>query len=172
MILTVVLALVLAERLAELLYAQRNTRRLIAAGGVEHGRRHYPLFVALHGAWLVTMAVAIDPATRPSWPLLGAYAALQIWRLWVLASLGRFWTTRIIAVAGAPLVLGGPYRLMRHPNYFGVALELPLLPLAFGAWPLALGFGLANLGLLAWRIRVEERALAPRRVLSGHEAAI
>ncbi len=41
-----------------------------------------------------------------------------------------------------------------------VALEIPVLPLAFGAWQMALGFGLANLALLAHRIRVEERALA------------
>jgi methyltransferase len=88
---------------------------------------------------------------------------LQGWRVWVLSSLGRYWTTRIIQVPEAPLVRSGPYRLMRHPNYLGVALEIPLLPLAFGAWRLALTFGLANAALLCWRIRLEERTLAPRR---------
>jgi methyltransferase len=80
--------------------------------------------------------------------------------VWTLASLGGFWTTRVIVVPGAELVRRGPYRFIRHPNYLIVALEVPVLPLVFGAWPLALGFALANLAVLAWRIRVEERALA------------
>ena len=66
----------------------------------------------------------------------------------------------MIVVPGAELVRRGPYRFVRHPNYLIVALEIPVLPLVFGAWPLAVGFGLANLAVLAWRLRVEERALA------------
>ncbi|MBI1778978.1 MAG: hypothetical protein HYR63_26880 [Proteobacteria bacterium] len=165
MILYAVLALVAVQRLAELAYARRNGARLIADGGVEHGSGHYPLFVLLHGAWLAAIAVLVPADASPSWPLLGLYLALQAWRIWAIRSLGVYWTTRIIAVPGARLVRTGPYRLMRHPNYAGVAIEIPLLPLAFGAWRLALSFGLANLLLLAWRIREEERWLAPRRAL-------
>ena len=64
---------------------------------------------------------------------------------------------------GAPLVRRGPYRFMRHPNYVVVELEIVTLPLAFGAWPLALIFGIANAAMLAWRIRIEDGALAERR---------
>ena len=32
-------------RVAELMLAQRNTKRLLANGGSEFGHRHYPLFV-------------------------------------------------------------------------------------------------------------------------------
>ncbi len=156
----IVTLLVALQRLAELGYARRNARRLLAAGGVEHGAGHYPLFVALHGAWLVAPFVLVPAEAPADWGLLGLYGLLQLGRLWVIASLGRRWTTRVIVVPGAPLVTRGPYRFLRHPNYLVVALEIPVLPLAFGAWQIALGFGLANLALLAQRIRVEERALA------------
>ena len=102
-----------------------------------------------------------------SWPLLGAFLLLQAARLWVIASLGRFWTTRVITLPGAPLVRRGPYRWLKHPNYLVVVAEIAVLPLTFGAWALALGFSLANAALLADRIRTEEKALAPRREGSG-----
>lgn len=156
----IVALLVALQRLGELVYARRNTKRLLAAGAVEHGARHYPLFVALHGGWLAALAVLVAPAAPVDWALLGLYGLLQLGRLWAMTSLGPRWTTRVIALPGAPLVGRGPYRFARHPNYLVVALEIPLLPLAFGAWQIALGFGLANLALLAHRIRVEDRALA------------
>lgn len=157
-----VLLAVVAQRLIELLYSQSNTQRLRAAGAVETGSRHYPLFILLHGGWLVTLFVA-TPADAPvSWPLLGLYGLLQLARLWVVGTLGRYWTTRIISLPGAPLVKAGPYRWIRHPNYLIVALELPLLPLVFGEWLLALFFGGANLLLLRHRIGVEDAALSAR----------
>jgi methyltransferase len=56
-------------------------------------------------------------------------------------------------------VTGGPYRYLKHPNYLAVALEIALVPLAFGSWGTALVFSAANAALLAVRIREEERAL-------------
>ena len=156
----IVTLLVALQRLAEVGYARRNARRLLAAGGVEHGAGHYPLMVALHAGWLVALFVLVPADAPANWGLLGLYGLLQLGRLWVIASLGGRWTTRVIVVPGAPLVTRGPYRFLRHPNYLVVALEIPVLPLAFGAWQIALVFGLANLALLAYRIRVEERALA------------
>jgi len=157
-----VVALIALQRLVELAVARRNTRRLLAEGGREHGAGHYPLFVLLHAGWLAAV-FALVPAQAPvAWPLLAAYIALQPLRIWTMVSLGRDWTTRVIELPGAPRVRRGPYRWLRHPNYLIVLLELPLLPLAFGAWALAFGFGLANAALLAWRIRVEAAALASR----------
>ena len=152
--------LVAAQRLGELLYARRNDRRLLAAGGVEYGASHYPLLVGLHTAWLAALFLSVSAETPILWGPLAGYLLLQGLRVWTLVSLGGFWTTRVIVVPGAELVRRGPYRVVRHPNYLIVALEIPVLPLVFGAWPLAVGFGLANLAVLAWRLRVEERALA------------
>ncbi|BBK29520.1 methyltransferase [Stella humosa] len=157
-----VLALVAAQRLAELWLAGRNTRRLLAAGGREVGGGHYPLFVLLHAGWLAAI-LATTPLDRPpAWGLLALFALLQLGRAWVIATLGRFWTTRIVTLDGAPLVRAGPYRLVRHPNYWIVAAEVAVLPLAFGNWPVAVLFSVLNAGLLGHRIRVEAAALAPR----------
>ena len=154
-----VLAWVVAQRLAELALARRNTRRLMAAGAIESGRRHYPLFVLLHSAWLAAIAVMVAKGATISWPLIAAYVALQPLRLWIIATLGPRWTTRVITLRNAPPVRGGPYRFCRHPNYVVVAAEIALLPAAFGAWRLALVFSLASAALTAWRIRVEDAAL-------------
>ena len=158
-----VLGLVVLQRLAELVLAARNTSRLRAAGAFELDARGYPAFVLLHGGWLVSLALLVPATAPPSWPLLAVYAVLQLGRVWILASLGRRWTTRIIVLPGAPLVRRGPYRFVRHPNYLIVAAEIAVLPLAFGAVAIAIVFSLANLALVARRIAIEERALAPRR---------
>ncbi len=83
----------------------------------------------------------------------------------MLASLGRYWTTRIITLPDAPLVQTGPFHYLRHPNYLLVAAEIAVLPLAFGAVAVAATFSALNLALLARRIRIEERVLAPRRAV-------
>ncbi len=163
----IVIVLVALARLVELVVANRHTRALLAQGAVEIGRYQYPYIVALHALWLVAMLVVVPFDMPADWYWLGLFVALQAGRVWVIASLGRFWTTRIITLPNAPLIRRGPYRFLRHPNYVIVALEIPVLPLAFGAWSVALGFGLVNLGLLAWRISIENRALAGRRDLSA-----
>jgi methyltransferase len=162
-VLWIVLALVALQRVLELIYSARNTRRLLARGGVESGAVQYPFFVVLHAAWLASMAVFIPASTLPNWWLLGLYAALQPLRIWTIASLGPYWTTRVITVPGAPLVRRGPYRIFRHPNYVVVCAEIATLPLAFGAVEIAILFSFFNASLLSWRIRVEERALMVRR---------
>jgi methyltransferase len=157
------LLLVTFQRLIELAVASRNTRALLARGAYEIGRGHYPAIVFLHAAWLVVLWGFLIFGLTQFQPWFAiAYLAVQILRIWAMASLGRYWTTRIIVVPDAPLVRTGPYRHMRHPNYLVVVLEIALLPLALGSWPLALGFSVVNAILLAWRIKVEERALAER----------
>jgi len=158
-----VLGLVVLQRLAELALAARNTRRLLARGGREAGAGHYPLMVLLHAGWLIGLGLSTPLDREPSWPLLGAYLLLQAARVWVIASLGPYWTTRIITVDDAPLVRSGPYRFVRHPNYWVVAAEIAVLPLAFGNWPVAVIFSVLNALMLRHRIRVEQDAIASRR---------
>lgn len=157
----VVLALVTAQRLSELVIARRNTARLLAQGAHEVGSSHYPVMVALHASWIIGLWV-FAPSHAVSLVFLALYGVAQVFRVWILATLGRRWTTRILLVPGEHLVTRGPYRFMRHPNYALVAVEMPLLPMVFGLWWFAVLFGLLNLGMLAWRISIEERALRPQ----------
>jgi methyltransferase len=165
----IILALVVVQRGAELVLAERNRRRLLAAGGVEAGARHYPFFVLLHGAWLVALFAFVPGDAPVSWPWLAVFVVLQAGRVWVISSLGLFWTTRIITLPGAPLVRSGPYRYLRHPNYLVVAGEIAVLPLVFGAWWIAALFSVLNAVLLWHRIGVEDGALAGRRGVTVSE---
>ena len=158
----VVLALVALQRLAELVYAERNTRTLLARGASEFARWQHPLFVALHAGWLLALLAFVPAHRSPQWALIALFFALQGLRLWVLASLGPAWTTRIISLPEAPLVRSGPYRWMRHPNYAIVVAEMAVLPLAFGAVAIAVVFSILNAALLVMRVRAEEEALASR----------
>jgi methyltransferase len=159
------LALVLLQRVIELVWARRNTACLRQIGGVEADAEGYRYFVVLHAGWLLSLALFVPAATPPVWPLLGFFVLLQLGRLWVISSLGRYWTTRIVTVPGTPLVQTGPFRWFRHPNYLLVIAEIAVLPLAFGAVWIAVLFSALNLVLILRRIRIEENVLAPRRGL-------
>jgi methyltransferase len=153
-----ILFFVTLQRLSELIIARRNTAALLAMGAREHAPGHYPLIVAVHTAWLATL-FWLAPGQPIHWPLFALFVALQIGRLWVLRTLGPRWTTRIIVLPNAPLVTGGPFRFVRHPNYLVVIGEIAVLPLVFGLWQVALVFTILNAIVLTIRIRAETGAL-------------
>lgn len=163
----ILVGFVVVQRLVELVIANRNTRKLLSGGGQEHGKGHYPFFILLHGTWLIACAVAAVQAEAILWPAVIAFLFLQAGRVWVIATLGRYWTTRIITVRDAPLIASGPFRFVRHPNYIVVIGEIAALPIAFGAYEIAAVYSLANAVLLFHRIRIENAVLAPRRTQTG-----
>ena len=151
------LLLVVAQRLAELVLARRNTGRLLARGGREVAAGHYPLFVVLHGSWLAMLFMAAKDASL-SLHWVAVYVLLQGLRIWTLTALGERWTTRIIVV-DEPLVRRGPYRFVDHPNYLIVVAEFIVVPMAVGEYLIALIFSGLNAALLWVRIRAEAAAL-------------
>jgi methyltransferase len=158
------LAALYGERLVELVIAYRNARRAFTMGGVETGRGHYPVMVAVHAVFPLACGAEVLAFSR-SFPGALGLAALALSlvaqgiRWWVVATLGWRWSTRIIVVPGVEPVTGGPYRFLRHPNYLAVMLEALAVPLIHGAWLSAIVFSAANAALLAVRIPAEERAL-------------
>jgi methyltransferase len=157
-----VLALVTLQRLGELLLAERNTRRLLARGAHEVGRGHYPFMVAVHAGWLIALWLLGPGPPIHIVPLI-IYAALQFARIWVIATLGERWTTRIIILPGEPLVRHGPYRWFDHPNYLIVIAEIAVLPLVFSLPVVAAFFSVLNAIVLWVRVREENEALAAHR---------
>jgi methyltransferase len=156
---SIILALVTLQRLSELALARYNTNRLLARGATEVGASHYPLVVSVHTAWLIALWVW-GRDQDVNLVALSAFVVLQGLRLWILATLGSRWTTRIIVLPGEPLVASGPYRYFSHPNYAVVAAEIALLPLALHLPWLALIFTVLNTAVLVIRIRTEARALS------------
>ena len=156
---TIILALVTLQRIGELVLSRYNTGKLLARGAIEIGATHYPAVVSVHAAWLIALWVW-GRDQDVNLPSLALFAALQGFRLWVLATLGPRWTTRIIVLPGEPLVASGPYRYFSHPNYAVVVAEIALLPLALHLPVLALIFTGLNAAVLIIRIRTEARAFA------------
>ena len=161
------LALDTLERLAELWLARRNTKALMSHGAGEVAPGHYPLIVVLHALWLAGLwLLGWEKSLDTVWVMI--FILLQVLRVWVLATLGPRWTTRIIVQPGLPLVATGPYRLMAHPNYFVVVGEIAVLPLCLGLPWYALAFSIANAAVLTIRIRAENAALIGLRDLGAH----
>jgi methyltransferase len=155
----ILLAYLTVQRVAELWWAKQNEARLMASGGIEHGHSHLPLMILFHAAWLAGLwLLAYDRPVEPFY--LAFFVVLQMARFWVLATLGRRWTIRIIVVPGERLVARGPYRLLRHPNYAVVTGEIAVVPLALGLPAYALVFSVLNAAVLTIRITAENVALA------------
>jgi methyltransferase len=157
------IAAVAVERLAELVISRRNLGWARARGGREYGLRHYPIMVVMHTGLFV--ACLVEAAQRPfipalGWPMIGVVVLAQALRWWCITVLGPRWNTRVVVVPGLPLVEGGPYRWLRHPNYVAVVLEVIALPLVHSAWITAVAFTVANAMLLRVRISSENAAMA------------
>jgi methyltransferase len=156
---SVILVLVTVQRLGELVLSRYNTSKLLARGAIEVGAGHYPLIVSVHAAWLIALWIwGRDESVNLV--ALAVFIALQGLRVWIIATLGARWTTRIIVLPGEPLVASGPYRYLSHPNYAVVAAEIATLPLALHLPVLALIFTGLNAAVLAVRLRAETRALS------------
>lgn len=157
------LAFIVVQRLSELVIAKRNTARLLARGATEVGASHYPVMVAMHSAWIACLILfGFDNAVAYGW--LAVFVVLQVFRLWILGSLGSRWTTRII-ILNEPLVVRGPFKYVSHPNYMLVVAEIIVAPMVLGLTWVALVFTILNAAMLWVRIGVEHRALAPLRTL-------
>ena len=157
-----ILAFVILQRLVELVIAKKNETSMLAKGAYEIGASHYKYMILLHASFFVSFLVEVvyfkSLLTANYW-LLIVFLVLQLFRVWCLASLGTFWNTKIIILPGANVVVKGPYKFIRHPNYLVVCLEIAVLPLMFEAYVTAICFTILNLIMLSVRIPIEEKAL-------------
>jgi protein-S-isoprenylcysteine O-methyltransferase Ste14 len=102
---------------------------------------------------------AIAPAAVFGWLALVVLASGVVLRLWSFRTLGRYFTTVIATSADQPVIDRGPYRVLRHPSYTGLALMVVGIGVFVGDW---LSFSIltaAIVGALVLRIRIEEAAL-------------
>ncbi len=163
MIFIFIISLVIMQRVIELMIAKKNESYMLAKGAYEVGGEHYPFMIALHVAFFVSLLIEVlffQNTLSTFFPILFIFFLIvQCIRIWCLATLGKFWNTKIIILPGANVVKKGPYKLFRHPNYFVVCTEILILPLMFNAYFTAITFTLLNIAMLAVRIPVEENAL-------------
>ncbi|KAB2338260.1 hypothetical protein F7731_01460 [Cytobacillus depressus] len=163
MLFTFFIALVIFQRVAELCIAKKNERWMKNQGALEFGEGHYIFIVIVHSLFFVSYIIEVfhyDKIISPIWPiLLSLFLLTQAGRFWALASLGRYWNTKIIVLPKAEIVKKGPYRFIKHPNYTIVSAEFIIIPLLFQAYITAMLFTILNVIILAIRIPAEEKAL-------------
>jgi methyltransferase len=164
MIRAAIIALVaFVPMIAEARRSRRHERILRALGAIEPSDDVYRVMQVAYPACFVAIAgealVRDVPLGRSFAAGAVVFAAAKALKYWAIATLGNRWTFRVLVPPGQPLVSAGPYRLVRHPNYLGVAGELVGAALMAHA-PIAGAASFLVFGtLMLARIRVEERAL-------------
>jgi len=165
------IAVMIAQRVSEVVLSARHIPRVRALGGREYGRRHFPLIAAVHTLFPVALILEIsfyDTRPGPSWPLwLGLWLVAQVLRYSAMRALGARWNVFVWVVPGMAPVRSGPYLWLRHPNYLAVVMEFIAAPMLFGAWRTAIVARGLNALALTVRIRCENRALQRAAVESS-----
>lgn len=98
-----------------------------------------------------------------SWVAFGAgiVCAIASFKLrWsAIAALGKFWSLHVEIRENHQFVETGPFRIVRHPTYFSMILELLAFVLIFSAWWMSLVIPFLFIPALIMRLRLEEPAL-------------
>lgn len=155
--------LLILQRSIELMIAKRNEQQLKKQGALEFGTEHYPWMLLLHTGFftiLILEVVSFNRAVSTQWMLwLTLFIAAQIGRIWVIHSLGMYWNTKIIVLPKSEVIIKGPYKYIKHPNYVIVATEILVISLLFNAFFTCIVFTLLNAWMMYIRIPIEERAM-------------
>ena len=145
----------------------RNERRLRREGAEEIAPWVFGLMVPVYslvfaGAVVESARLERRPPAALTIAMVGLFCAAKGLKLWAILHLRSAWTMRVFVPRSLRVVVSGPYRFLRHPNYVAVMGEIVALPIAGGAYLTAfLGAVLFAL-ILAVRIRSEEAALMSR----------
>jgi methyltransferase len=154
---------VLLVMLGESALSSHNERVLRGRGAIEPDGDVIDTMRWAYPSCFVAMAIegAIMGPTTPDGLAIGfaVFGLAKALKVWAISTLGVRWTFRVLVLPDAPLVSGGPYAVLRHPNYLAVLGELAGMALIVWA-PVAgvaslLGFGM----LMRQRMRIEDRAL-------------
>ena len=161
----IIISFVILQRLTELIIAKRNAKWLLSRGAIEYGKEHYKFIVLLHICFFLSIITEFYLHGRHSelnlinYTFLVIFILLQFLRVWIISSLGKYWNTRIFRIPGEKLVVRGPYKFIKHPNYIVVIGEILILPLVFNLYYSAIIFTILNALMLFVRIRTENKAL-------------
>jgi methyltransferase len=119
----------------EALWSSRNSKRLLQEGAIEIAPRIFPLMALLYvflyiGSMVeyLTIPKTISMQYAVCFGLIFLIAKLL--KAWAVFSLGKLWTMRVLILPGTHAITTGPYRYVKHPNYFAVLLEIAMISLA------------------------------------------
>jgi methyltransferase len=157
------LAVILPFLIVETIRSGYNERQLRKQGAIEPaGDPWGPISVIYAGGFIaMTLEGIARGGPRQQWMVAGLllFTLAKLIKFWAVRTLGPRWSFRILVLPGAPLVTGGPYRYMTHPNYVGVFGEFAGSAVMLNAPVSGVVVALAFFYFLRKRIAVEERAL-------------
>jgi len=161
MVFILFISFIILLRLEEIILSRRNQSWLLQQGAVEYGQKHYPFIVALHILFIVSLIIEYSTTRTASFSrfFLVLYFLILAFKIWVIASLGKFWNTKIYHIRGFPLIKKGMYKYFRHPNYLVVIAEIAIIPLAFRLYYTAIALTVLNALMLFVRVSEENRVL-------------
>jgi methyltransferase len=158
----VLLSVMAMARVVELFWAKRLTSTAKQRGAAPKREPVFVVMVLLHVLVFVLPVVELwvrRPAFVPALFAVSviALSVLMVCRVWTLRTLGAMWNVRI--VEPSRVVVAGPYRFIRHPNYAVVIAELFFIPLGHGCFVSVAIVTLLNAWVLSRRIPAEEAVL-------------
>ncbi|MGM8216405.1 isoprenylcysteine carboxyl methyltransferase family protein [Bacillaceae bacterium W0354] len=163
MIYLIIFVYLISMRLVELVIAKSNERFQKQRGAFEVKDPYYKLIVLTHILFFISLIM--ESYYNDIWdisisiPILIIFLLLQLFRIWCIASLGRYWNTKIIILPDGDIVKKGPYKWFSHPNYLVVGLEFIIIPIMFNAFVTTILFLSLHLLLMRKRIPMENEAL-------------
>jgi protein-S-isoprenylcysteine O-methyltransferase Ste14 len=128
-----------------------------AAGGLA---RYSPYFI-----WVPYAVIALRPGPEVDvpeplrWLGLALIVAGPLFMIWAAVTLGRHFDVEILVHGAHEVVRTGPYAVVRHPIYAGMALHFVGATCATGNWIFTLGTLLVSFPALYQRAAAEERLL-------------
>jgi methyltransferase len=157
------LGAVLAVMAGEAVLSAFNASLLRKRGAVEPPGDVYRTMQWAYPLGFVALAIegAVAGPAPETWLAAGilVFGLAKALKAWAISSLGTRWSFRVLVPPGEPLVVAGPYRFLRHPNYLAVSGEIAGAALIVGA-PVTGVLFLAGFGwLMRRRITIEDRAL-------------
>jgi protein-S-isoprenylcysteine O-methyltransferase Ste14 len=118
--------------------------------------------------WVPYAVILLRPGPEVAVPEMPRWAGLVVsvlgiaFSLWSIATLGRHYDLLLEIHSDHELVRRGPYAVVRHPVYFGLALHFAGLCLATGNALFILGTLLISYPSFYLRARAEEALLRER----------
>jgi methyltransferase len=156
-------AVILPFLIVETIRSGYNERQLRKQGAIEPAGDPWGPIAVIYTGGFIAMTLEGWARGGPTQQFMAAglmvFTLGKLIKFWAVRTLGPRWSFRILVLPGAPLVTGGPYRYMTHPNYVGVFGEFAGAAVMMNAPVTAVAVALSFFYFLRKRIAVEERAL-------------
>jgi methyltransferase len=159
------LGLFAARKVLDQYRSRRNIRRLQEQRQVLLTKdRAFPWMLVAHVAFFVLTpleVVLLDRQFLPALgiPMIGLFVLAVLLRWWATSLLKEQWNSLVVVPEDLRPVTSGPYRVVRHPNYLAVSLELLSAGLMYSAFLSTAVVTVLNLYAIVKRIHTEEEAL-------------